>query len=64
MPRAIPVPVWQAILQRRQQGHSLNSIAQEFDISIMTVRSLSRRLRDRGPEALTPDYARCAPPRP
>jgi hypothetical protein len=64
MPRATPVPVWQAILQRRQQGHSLNSIVQKFDISIMTVRSPSRRLRDCRPEAITPDSAGCAHPGP
>ena len=59
MPQAIPVPVRQAIVPRRQQGHTLRSIAEEFHVSLVTIRKLWRRVRDRGPDALPPDDPRC-----
>jgi hypothetical protein len=59
MPQAIPVPIRQAIVQRRQQRHTLRAIAEEFQVSSVTVRKLWRRVRDRGPDALPPDYPRC-----
>lgn len=64
MPQAIPVPLRQAIVRRRQEGQSLTSIAQEFQIPWSTIRKFWRRVRDRGPDAVLPDYRRCSRPGP
>src|SRR3954453_23606019 len=64
MPQAVPVPIRQAILRRRQEGHSLRAVAAEFHLSLTTVRGLLRRVRDLGPAGLVPGYARCGRPGP
>src|SRR4051812_6185321 len=61
MPAALPVPLRQQILQRHQRGQSAPDIAWELGLPALTVRSLLRRLKDRGPAALAPSYRRAAP---
>lgn len=60
MPASLPVPVRQTLWQRWQHGDSVAKLAAELQLSQRTVRHLVRRFRQRGAEALAPDYARCA----
>jgi transposase len=62
MPRAIPVPVRRLLWQRAQQGQSTQALADAFGLSPRTVRSLCRRFRLRGAEAIAPDYRPPPPP--
>jgi len=61
MPRAIPYPIRQDIIQRHQAGHSLAAIAQELQLSYRTVRTFWRRYCASGDAGLQPSYARCGP---
>ena len=60
MPAPIPVPVRQMILRRLERGASVVNLAEELELSERTVRHLVRRLVERGPSGVNPDYARCA----
>src|SRR5712692_2717651 len=60
MPRAVPLPVRQTLVQRHLQGETLAAIATDLQQPLPTVRQLWRRYRDRGEAGLAPDYARCA----
>jgi hypothetical protein len=40
MPRAIPVPIRQSIVERHQTGQTLTTIASELDLPHSTVRDL------------------------
>jgi|SRR5262250_477559 len=62
MPRAIPVPVRRVLWQRAQQGQSTQTLAHALGLSPRTARSLCRRLRLRGAEAIAPDYRPPPPP--
>jgi hypothetical protein len=60
MPRAVPVPVRQAILRRQQQGQEPRSIAAELHLPLSTVRHLLHRLpAGATPEQLQPAWHRC-----
>jgi transposase len=63
MPRAIPVPIRRAIVERHRAGQALTTIALELDLSYGTVRHLWRRYRCKGEAGLIPDYHRCGRPR-
>src|SRR4051794_39413767 len=60
MPKPVPVPVRQMILQRALQGESTASLAAAFRLPPRTVRNLRKRFRERGADALRPDYHRPA----
>jgi hypothetical protein len=60
MPRAVPRPIRELIVQRHQEGEALHAIAQDLAQPFYTVRRVWRRFRDRGEAGLAPDYARCA----
>ena len=64
MPQAVPQPVREEIVRRRQAGERLTHIAAALQMSYRTVRGLWRRFRQRGPAGLAPDYAQCGPQRP
>ena len=64
MPRALPQPCREQIIQRWQQGHPLVQIARELRVPYRTVRDRCRRYRREGAAALTPRYDRCARPGP
>jgi Helix-turn-helix domain len=56
VPRPIPVPVRQKIYERALQGESTASLAAAFRLPVRTVRHLCRRFRERGADAIRPDY--------
>ena len=58
MPKPVPVPVRQKLWERAQSGETTAGLARAFDLSPRTVRQLLKRFRDRGPDALAPDYRR------
>jgi transposase len=59
MPRAIPYAIRQAIIKRQQSGQTLAAIAQEFQLSYRTVRTLWHRYRTNGDAGLQTHYAHC-----
>lgn len=59
MPRAIPVPVRQAIWQRFRDGLEVADIAAAFGLPPRTVRHLLSRFQSGGPDALAPSYEAC-----
>jgi transposase len=64
MPRALPVDLRRAIVERHLAGASLAAIAAELVLSPWTVRTIWRRFRDRGEAGLIPAYAACGRPGP
>jgi transposase len=64
MPRAIPLPTRQDIVQRHQEGASLRRIAEELSLPFSTVRQIWRRFRDHGEAGLPANYAACRRPGP
>jgi hypothetical protein len=56
MPKPVPIPVRQKLLQRAQLGESTASLAAAFGLAPRTVRHLRKRFRDRGPDSIPPDY--------
>src|SRR6188768_1000575 len=58
MPKPIPIPVRQKLWERAQRGETTADLARTFDVSPRAVRKLLKRVRDRGPDALRPDYHR------
>src|SRR5512135_97928 len=56
MPKPVPIPVRKKLLQRAQQGEATASLATAFGLAPRTVRHLLKRFRDRGPDAVRPDY--------
>jgi len=61
MPRAIPYPIRQDIIQRHQAGQSLSAIAHELQLSYRTVRTFWQRYYANGDAGLQTSYARCGP---
>lgn len=59
MPRAIPYPLREQIVQRRQQGESYPTIAAALAIKERTVRAVWQRYRAQGPAGLEIGYGRC-----
>src|SRR3954467_6266566 len=55
MPKPVPIPVRQKLLQRVQLGESTASLAAAFGLAPRTVRRLRERFRDRGPDSIPPD---------
>lgn len=64
MPRAVPVPLRELVLQRCQSGQDPTRVALDLGLKPDTVRHLVRRLRVEGPEALVPRYGRCGATQP
>jgi hypothetical protein len=64
MPRAIPVPIRETIVQRHEAGETLAAIATALRLSLWSVRKIWRRFRDLGAQRLAPDYDRCGPRQP
>ena len=60
MPAPIPVPVRQALFARWEKGEAVATLADEFELSVRTVRHLVRRFAQRGQQGVVPDYERCA----
>src|SRR4051812_24189514 len=56
MPKPIPVPLRQKLWERARRGETTASLARAYDLSPRTVPHSLKRLRDRGPAALSPDY--------
>lgn len=63
MPRAIAVPLRQAIVERHLQGESLPTIAHSLRLSPITVRKIWRRYRADPASDLTPRYHTPTTPR-
>ena len=61
MPHPIPVPVRRALFHLWQQGDTPSQIADQLGLSSVTVRRLVRRFRQRGADAVAPDYTRSHP---
>ena len=59
MPRALPVPVRELLVARIRGGEPIAAVAADLGVSYWTARTIWRRFRDGGMDALTPDYARC-----
>src|SRR5437867_523373 len=59
MPRAVPVPVRQAIWRCHQNGQSAASIAAALRLSERTVRALLQRFDRQGSGSLSPSYELC-----
>jgi hypothetical protein len=59
MPRAQPVPVRRAILNRTRHSQSSAEIAQELNVPERTVRRLVTGFRERGESALQVSYGAC-----
>jgi hypothetical protein len=64
MPRALPLPLRQLVIQRCQDGHDPITVAHDLGLKPDTVRRLVRRLRSAGPEAIAPGYRRCGSSQP
>jgi transposase len=62
MPRAIPVPLREAIATRIAAGEPIAAVAADLDVPFWSARTIWRRYRDGGLAALEPDYARCGRP--
>src|SRR4051812_23508873 len=56
VPKPIPVPVRQKLFERAARGESAASLAAAFRLPVRTVRHLCRRFRERGADAIRPDY--------
>jgi len=61
MPRAIPYPIRQDIIQRHQAGQPLSAIAHELQLSYRTVRAFWQRYRTSGDAGLQTHYLHCGP---
>ncbi len=61
MPKPIPIPVRRKIYERARGGESTASLAAAFRLPARTIRHLCRRFRERGPDAIRPDYRAPAP---
>jgi hypothetical protein len=59
MPRAIPYPIRQEIIQRHQAGQSLRAIAQVLQVSYRSVRTFWQRYCATGDAGLQTNYAQC-----
>jgi transposase len=56
MPKPIPIPVRRKLLEATLAGATTAELATKFDLSPRTVRKLRKRFRERGPDAVQPDY--------
>jgi transposase len=56
MARPLPVPVRQNVFRRWQVGDSAADIAADLGLALRTVERLVRRFRQRGEQAIYPDY--------
>src|SRR4051794_40590590 len=54
--KPIPIPVRRKLLERTLAGDSTATLATTFNLSPRTVRHLRRRFRERGADAVRPDY--------
>ena len=61
MPRAIPYPIRQDIIQRHQAGQPLSAIAHELQLSYRTVRTFWQHYRMQGAAGLQTHYLHCGP---
>jgi len=64
MPRALPFPQREQIVQRHQQGETLVAIAQSLKVKYRTVRQWWRRFRQHGEAGLKTHYDHCGPKAP
>jgi transposase len=64
MPRAVPQPIREEIVQRRRAEEPLTQIAAALKLPYRTVRGIWSRYRSRGAQGLAPDYDRCSKPGP
>lgn len=62
MPRALPVPMRELLVRRIARGEPIAAVAADLELSYWSVRTIWRRYRDGGTEALEPDYGRCGRP--
>jgi Homeodomain-like domain len=56
MAKPIPIPVRRKLLERTLAGDSTATLATTFNLPPRTVRHLRQRFRDRGVDAVQPDY--------
>jgi transposase len=61
MPRSLPFPVREQIVQRHQRGEPLTWIAADLELPYSTVRQWWRRYRDEGAAGLHTRYQNCGP---
>jgi hypothetical protein len=61
MPGALPVTVRQQVIELKMKGSSLPSIAEEQQLSYVTLLRLWKRYKAAGTSGLTPHYNKCGP---
>jgi hypothetical protein len=61
MPRALPMPIRQAIFQRQHVSTDAVTIAEELGLAVRTVEALVARFGRRGEGAIAPDYHHTTP---
>ena len=61
MPSALPVAVRQQIIDLKSKGSTLQSIAQQRELSYSTVRQVWKRYKAEGSKGLVPHYHKCGP---
>jgi hypothetical protein len=61
MPRALPLPLREQIVERHQQGETLKQISQTNHIPYHTVLACWRRYKLDGLQGLANHYDRCGP---
>jgi transposase len=59
MPRPIPFPVRQAVIQRFQSGESVSEMAATLQLPARSIRALLSQFQQRGESGLTPNYSHC-----
>jgi hypothetical protein len=64
MPRALPLAVREQILLLHQQQHSTNSICNQMQVSLSSVRRLLRKYNNNPTMDLQPAYNHCGPQKP
>jgi transposase len=61
MPRALPLPLREQLVELRQRGLSLAEVARQLAVPYRSVWRLWHRYAQRGSAGLAPDYAHCGP---
>jgi transposase len=62
MPRALPLPLREQIVELHSKGFSLVQVARVLHVKEGTAREIWRRYREAGRAGLQPDYAQCGRP--
>ena len=61
MGKAIALPLRQRIVELKQQGHTLQAISQQLDLSFAAVRLIWSRFKQQGQHGLLTRFGQCGP---